>query len=893
MKRIFVIDGFATIFRSYYSFINNPLINSQGFNTSAIFGFVRSIFQIIKEFSPEYLVVAFEGKDNFRKKIYPEYKANRSKVPDDLLAQIPEILKLTTKMSVPSITIDGYEADDAIASIAYLCKDKNYECRIISSDKDLHQLVDEKIIQLVKPHRSNELIEYDIAKITDKFGIAPSQIADYLAIKGDSSDNIPGIKGIGDKGATKLLQEYGTLENIYAQIDNIKSPTIKKKLIASKEMAELSFKLVSLTTPPALPEDEEAFKFNGLDKEASREMFERFELVTLLNDDVFSGSTPQPTAPKTVMTTNYKLIDNKKEVDLLIEKLTVADQFAIDTETTDLDPYTSTLLGISFAFKAGEGFYLPIGHRENPIDKKMALQKIAPFLIDESKTKIGQNIKFDIKVLRANNIQISMPYFDTMIGALLTGDVSRGGLKIESLALKHLNRDMIHYEDIVPKDGTLDDIELEKVAEYSAEDAEIAFCLYERFLPKLKENEAEKLFSEIEMPLIDVLAGMELAGIKIDKLHFEKMDGEFVSILENLKTDIFSEAGEEFNVNSPKQLAEILFVKMGIAPEKKTKTGYSTNEKVLNKLAVKYPIAELLSHYRKMNKLQSGYIHALPQLLNTKTNKIHSNFNQTGTATGRLSSTNPNLQNIPNRSKEGKMVRAGFIASPGKKLISVDYSQIELRILAALSKDKELLRSYSEGADIHRRTASAIFNIPEEMVSDEQRNNAKTVNFGVIYGQGSFGLAEQLKISRGEATGFIEAYFSLYGDVQNFITETISKAEETGFVSTYYGRKRQVPELQSKSQRKFGERIAVNTIIQGTAADLIKIAMIELQKELIKIGKGTILLQIHDELIVEADESDVTEVEKTISKTMQEAWPFSNVPIEVSSGNGNNWAEAH
>ncbi|MCK5268437.1 MAG: DNA polymerase I, partial [Spirochaetes bacterium] len=741
---------------------------------------------------------------------------------------------------------------------------------------------------------SSDIISFDKEAVYEKFGINPDQVADYLSIVGDASDNVPGVKGIGKKGAEKLLNNYVNLDEIYSSIDEIKPDGIRNKLRDSKDSAYLSRDLVLLNREMDLPIDESGWVFNGLNSDAAMERLLELELKILVSDPLLK-TAGQAVPVKEAAPLKYHLVNTESDLDMLISKLKKCDKFAVDTETTSLDTLEAELLGISFSFEEGIGYYLPVGHSQTGIDSDAALKRIEVFLADPSIGKIGQNLKFDASVFASRDISFKGIIFDSMIAAYLLSP-GLGRYKLEELALRYLGREMIHYSDLVDdKEKTLFDVPIEKVAEYAAEDAEVALCLYNKLMPMLQEAGMKKLFEEIEVPLIEVLSDIQRQGIAIDNGHFKSLSILLEDKIKKLESDIYAEAGEEFNINSPKQLSVILFEKKGIEPIKKTKTGFSTDEGVLDELSKEHRIASLLLDFRKNFKLKSTYVDVMPKLRHEKTGRVHTSLNQTVAATGRLASSSPNLQNIPVRDDIGREVRKGFIPAKENKLLSADYSQIELRVLAALSGDEVLTGAYRDGLDIHNKTASAIFSIDEQNVDRDHRALAKAVNFGVIYGQTAYGLSKELKISRQEAQNFIDAYFSLYSGVNDYIKELLEEAHETGYVTTYYGRIRKIPELSSSNRmtKSYGERMAVNTVIQGTAADLIKIAMINVFNALNNENlKSRMILQVHDELLFEVPDSETEQVKKIVEDEMKKPWPF-DIPIEVSLGFGDNWDEAH
>lgn len=895
---LYVIDGFGLIFRAYYAFISRPLINSRGENTSAVFGFLRMVFKLIRDYRPECLLIALEGKGKtFRHQLYPEYKANRLKAPEDLLAQIPWILDLIERLGIPSLSIDGLEADDVMASLACHCEQQGRDCRIFSNDKDILQLIGDHVQVLVNKHGTSEIQPFAATQVEEKYGISPGQMADYLSLVGDNSDNVPGVKGIGPKGALKLLQTWGDLDSIYAHLDEVKPDGTRKKLEQGREQAFLSRRLVALAERDEVPIEEERWRFSGLDRDRAQDRMLELELKSLLTDPVFSEEPPlgadEPAPERDSL--DYQLVGTEEELAHLCDLLQHSDCFAVDTETTSLDPFQATLLGISFSCRRGQGFYVPLAHQNNPLDGTAALEKLRPLLADQGKGKIGQNLKFECSIFGAADIPFQGVLFDTLIAAYLL-DPGVGRYKLEYLAQRFLGREMIAYRDLVPdEEQTLLDVDLERVAEYAAEDAEVAWSLYEELAPRLEDEGLQKLFQEVEMPLVPVLSAVERAGVAVNKHHFTTLNLMLDKRITGLEQQIYQAAGEEFNLNSPRQLSTILFERMGIPPVKKTKTGYSTDENVLLELAADHPIAAELLEYRKLYKLKHTYVDVLPTLTHPVTGRIHSSFNQTVTSTGRLSSSDPNLQNIPIRDDLGREVRKGFVPTEGCLLLGADYSQVELRILAALSGDSALQDAFAHDVDVHARTACRIFNTEEDQVDREMRTIAKAVNFGVIYGQTAYGLARELKISRQEAQSFIDAYFGLYNGVHSFVEHLVDDATKKGLVRTWFGRMRRIEALSSRNRmvRAQGERLAVNTVIQGTAADLIKIAMVGVARMLEERSLASrLILQVHDELLLEVPFTEKEQLPQLLETEMLRPWPFE-LPLRVSVAMGSNWEEAH
>lgn len=908
-KKIILIDGSGLLYRAYYAFISRPLTTTKGENTSAIFGFFKVLSQIMRDLSPDAMLVAFDmTRATFRQKIYPLYKAQRQETPPDLKSQIPIIIDILNKMGIKTIEMEDYEADDIIGTIAEKSK-IDFKPYIVSGDKDLMQLVDDKI-RILKPEKGiNVINSLDIEGVKQAFGVYPEQIPDYLGIVGDSSDNIPGIKGIGEKGAVKLLNEFKTLEDIYENIDKIQG-AIKTKLIEGKESAFLSKNLATIRKDLDLHFSFEDFKvkWNDLLNSQVIKEFEHYELYSLIQDmkKLSQGEElllfdREEITKNEELTGNYKLILTQKELFEVIENIKKNGFVSIDTETTTPNPFLCELIGISVAIKTNEAFFIPVSYCcSQEFDLNFVIQNLKPLLEDEKIKKIGQNLKFEWEVFSNFGIDMQGVFFDTMIAAYLINP-TRTHNNLESLILEYLNLKKDTYMETLKKsnkgkENTLLDIDIDKLVKYACGDADAALRLYEKLKPILEKEKLERVFYDIEIPLIRVLAKIEKNGVKIDRKLMEQMSSEVQKELEKLEDNIFKMAGERFNIQSSIQLAKILFEKLKLEPVKFTEKGKpSTDEEVLATLAVEHDLPREILKFRTFAKLKNTYLDSLPELINPKTNRVHTSFNQTVTATGRLSSSEPNLQNIPIRDEIGRKVRMGFVPEDGNILISADYSQIELRVLAHFSQDEALIEAFKNGKDIHRHTASIIFKCSEEEVTEEMRRRAKSVNFGIIYGLQAFGLSKQLGIPVNEAKNFIESYFESFPKVKNFVREVIEEVKETGEVRTLYGRRRVFPDLYKKSIQdnlylSASQRMALNTKIQGTAADIIKIAMIELDKKLPENAK--IILQIHDELLIECPENIFGEVKKIVKVVMENCCNL-NVPLTVDIGYGKNWSEAH
>lgn len=925
MKKTFlIIDAFGILYRYHFIFLKRPLINSKGQNVSSINGFLRTYFSLINTYPADYTAIALDSsRQTFRSEIYKAYKENRESMPDDLRSQIPILYNLIDALGITRIVLDNYEADDIIGCIAQNNKKENIKTIIYSPDKDILQLVDENT-KVIASNKDNELIEYDINMVKEKRGVYPNQIIDLLSLMGDASDNIPGVKGIGEKTALKLLEEYDTLDNIYKNIDSIKGK-IQEKLIADKDNAYMSYELATIKREiEELNIDYKEIEKNKINIDEVNKILDDLELKQIrdkINSYIYGSSskkkeekvqiskqTKQETnaednTEKTIVVSNakdnnakYYLIENETELQNLLNDINAKKLVCIDFETTGLDTLTDEIIGISFAIKSKEAFYLDLSGRTN-IDKEACKKLVFDTLAKEDIKIIGHNLKYEYKMMRAIDKKMGNMYFDTMVAAYLINP-SRGRYNMDDLALSYLSYNTIKYSDITDNaKKTLLDVELKDVVEYACEDADITFRFYEYFAPLLNTYNLEDLFFNVEMPLISVLADMEFDGVYISTEKMKSLSEEYASLLEKTKAKIYEKAGEEFNLQSPKQLEYILFEKLKINSTKKTKTGaYSTDEEVLRELAQREKIAEYMLTYRKYSKLKNTYLDVFPTLVHKKTNRIHASFNQTVTATGRLSSSEPNLQNIPARGDEGKDIRNTFIAEKGNVLIAADYSQIELRLLAHFSNDPVLVEAFKNNDDIHRKTAMKIYSVSKEHVTPSMRNTAKIINFSIIYGKTAFGLSKELNISRKEADDFIKGYFSTYSQVKPFCEKVIEDVKAKGYVRTMLGRIRDLSKTINSSNavvRNEAERMALNTLIQGSAADMIKVAMIAIHKEFKNHFKtAKIVMQVHDELVVEVSEKE-SDKAMTIMKEIMEHSVKTNVPITVDIHKGLSWGDIH
>lgn len=896
MKTIYIIDAVNYLFRSYYAI--GPMTNEKGESTSALFGFIRSLQKLMKEASPEHFICVFDGPDNKKSRtaVYAEYKMHRKGAPEDLFPQFEWAYEFCELAGIPQLCIEGVEADDTMASIALWAEKKGAKVYLCSSDKDLMQLVNPHIFML-HAHKDNLLV--DEAKVKELFGVRPDQMLDYLSIVGDASDNIPGIEGFGPKTASALLQEFGTLDNILAHPERVKGEKKQETLRTQKKEALLSRELATLITRVEIPQETEFYRLKGPQHEKLRDFYHRMNFNTLMRE---LGEKPEEkTEEKTeskkktrhTENHNYHLIDEEMELQMLLEYLAGQKEVGLDTETTNINPHLAELVGLSFCIEPGEAWYIPCNGN---LGEKKVLDALKPFFAEAKCAFYGHNLKYDFHVLDNLGIELKKISFDTLLASYLLDPQNRRH-NLDELALEKFKRVKIPIESLIGKgksEISMREVPLDKVKEYCCEDIDYTTRLKELFLEELEEKKLDRLFYDVELPLLPILAKMERTGIYLDVDQLKALGDDLAGDLQSARSKIFAAAGEEFNLNSPKQLGEVLFQKMAIQPPGKKRTEFSTAADVLEQLAEEHPIAQYILDYRSLEKLRSTYIEALPEAVNPETKRIHCTFNQSVAATGRLSCQDPNLQNIPIRTKEGVAIRRCF--KPQKKgwsFLGGDYSQIELRILAHFSEDEELLRAFQTGRDIHVHTASLVFGISEKEVTSEMRALAKAVNFGIVYGQGPFGLAQTLHISHREAADFIKKYFERYPLVSEYLEQCKETARKNGIVKTLTGRQRPIPEINNKnpSIRAGAERLAVNTPLQGTAADLIKIAMIQIDKEIIeKKLEGQMILQIHDELIFEIPDDEIPPFEKLVKEKMEGVLKL-NVPIEVHISVGKNWGE--
>jgi DNA polymerase-1 len=885
-RRLFIIDGNSYIYRAYYAV--RRLSTSSGFPTNAVFGFATMLMKVVKDLAPDYLAIAFDPKGPTRRHIeFKEYKAHRPPMPRDLVPQIPFIHRLVEAFRIPYFVEEGQEADDVIATLSTIALSRGMDVVIVSGDKDLLQLVGPGI----SVYDSLKERTYGPKEVEERFAVPPNRVVEIMGLMGDASDNIPGVPGIGEKTAQTLIKEYGTIEHLLERTQEIARPKLRQSLIDNAGLARLSRDLARLHADVPLQVDFDRLALAEPDAPALLAILRELEFSSLLKY-VTSDSTGGA---------DYRTVTTEAELSEMIASFSKASGLSFDTETTSLDPLQAELVGISFSVKPSTAYYIPIGHTypEAPpqLSRTHALALLGPLLEDPALPKIGQNLKYDLLVLRNAGISVRGITFDTMIASYLLNP-SRTSHGLNAIALEYLNYKTMTYEEVVGKGKNrkgFNDVDIAIATRYSGEDADIALRLKEILEPRLRDQGLDKLFRDVEMPLMLVLADMEQAGVKIDAELLGAMSQRLSQEIEERARTIYELAGGEFNINSPKQLADILFGKLQLQPLKRTKTGYSTDVDVLEELAHAHPLPAEVLTYRTLAKIKSTYVDALPLLIDPRTGRLHTSLNQTATATGRLSSSEPNLQNIPIRTDVGREIRKAFIAERGHRLLSADYSQIELRVLAHLSGDPALIRTFIENEDVHTRTASEVLGLPPEEITSEMRRKAKAVNFGIIYGISAFGLARDIGVSNAEAKRYIDGYFARYPKVRQFIDRTIAQARTAGYVTTLLGRRRYIPELSASSApvRNFGERMAVNTPIQGTAADLIKLAMISIHHALKDRGLGTrMILQVHDELIFEVPD-DETDMLKGLVRSEMEGVLKLDVPIKVDIGVGLNWDEAH
>jgi len=953
-KRLFLIDAFALIFRGYYALIKNPRINSKGMDTSAIMGFMNSFLDVIKRERPDQLAVCFDkGGSKDRNEMFEAYKANRDETPDGIRIAIPYIYKILEAMHIPIIVKEGFEADDIIGTLAKKAEKEGYTTFMVTPDKDFAQLVSENIF-MYRPVFGGGYETWGIPEVQKKFEVDnPMQVIDYLGMMGDASDNIPGLPGVGDKTAKKFINQFGSMEGLLANTDQLKGK-MKEKVEANGELGILSKKLATIMLDVPVEFHEENFKMSKPDVAAVTAIFEELEFRRLTENFVkafsveamaskgtshekkasSSSKKTHPSAPsqegktspnagqgqfslfggdgeasveaqvfssrKTIKDTEhfYQTVQAGMGTKLFIQNLLKQTSVCFDTETTGLNPLIAELVGIAFSWEAGKGFYLPFPEKKEEAQELIEL--LRPFFENENIEKIGQNLKYDIKVLKKYKVSVRGKLFDTMLAHYLINPDMRHNMNV--LAETYLNYTPVSITELIGKKGknqlSMREVPIDKQTEYAVEDADITLQLKEHFATELGEANIQQLFDDIELPLLRVLADMELEGINLNKTFLNGLSENLNTDILQLEKDIYVEAGEEFNIASPKQLGEILFGKLKLVDKpKKTKTGqFSTAEDVLSYLAKDHKIIKDVLEYRGLAKLKSTYVDALPEQVEPSTKRVHTDYMQTVAATGRLSSNNPNLQNIPIRTERGREVRKAFVPRDSDHvLVAADYSQIELRIIAALSEEDNMMKAFKDGEDIHASTAANVFNVPIQDVTREQRSNAKTVNFGIIYGVSAFGLSNQTDLSRSEAKELIETYYKTYPKLRNYMSEQVNFARDNGYVQTVLGRRRYLKDINSRNAvvRGAAERNAVNAPIQGSAADIIKIAMINIHKKLSEENyTSKMLLQVHDELVFDAYKPELDKLKTMVQNEMQNAYKLA-VPLDVEVGVGDNWLEAH
>ena len=922
-KNLFLLDAYALIYRGYYAFIKNPRINSKGTDTSAILGFMNSLFEIIRTQNPDYLAVAFDkGGSVTRSEMFEEYKSNRDKTPEPILVAIPYIKEILEGMKIPILEKEGFEADDIIGTVAKDAEENNFKVYMVTPDKDFAQLVSDNIF-LCKPARMGNSMEiWGVDEVKDKFEVeSPDQVIDYLGMMGDSVDNIPGLPGVGDKTAKKFIKQYGSLENLLQNAHEV-TGKLGEKIIENKELGILSKKLAKIILDVPIDYNLDEFKLSDPDKEIVLKVFDELEFrriketffkifgtisspieekgAEVVQGDLFSETYILESNKDSLNDSKsiYQRIESFEELKLLVEKMMKQEIVAFDTETEGLNALETDIVGISFSWQKGIGYYLPIKNNKSAHEKSFEI--LRPFFESTEIIKVGHNIKFDIQVLHKYNVKVSSPIYDTMVAHYLINPDMRHNL--DTLSESYLNYSPISIESLIGKKGknqiSMRDVSIDKITDYASEDADITLQLKSIFDKEIEVNNLSKIFYDIEIPMINVLSEMETEGIKIDTSYLEKLDKEFEEDLEKLKKEIFKKSGEEFNLNSPKQLGEILFDKLKLVSKpKKTKTGqYSTSEEVLSSLANDHKIIEDILEWRSLDKLQNTYVKSLPNEVSSLTNRVHSSFNQTVTTTGRLSSNNPNLQNIPIRTANGQKIRRAFIPRGSDYiLMAADYSQIELRVIASMSNEENMIDAFVNNQDIHTMTASKIYNVDPENVTREQRGNAKTVNFGIIYGVSAFGLSQQTDLNRSESKVMIDNYFLNYPGLKKYMSDQIDFARNNGYVETIMGRRRYLQNINSQNNmlRSSSERNAINAPIQGSAADIIKIAMININSELKKQSlKSKMLLQVHDELVFDVHKSEKDQIKDIVKTTMESAVKLK-VPLKIDLEFGKNWLEAH
>ncbi|MGH7884573.1 MAG: DNA polymerase I [Thermodesulfobacteriota bacterium] len=899
---LYLIDGSSYIFRAYYAVKN--LSTSKGFPTNAVYGFTSMLFKFLKDYNPEYLGIIFDSKGKtFRNGIYPEYKANRTEPPPDLKPQFPKIFEMVEAFSIAMFQIEGYEADDLMGTIAVANEKKGIETVLVTGDKDFCQVVSEKVTLLdtMKNKKTG------IKEVIERYGITPNQIIDFQALMGDQIDNIPGVRGIGEKTASKLISEFGTLENLYENLSEVK-PRYEELLNEYRETAFLSRKLVTIKTDVDMDTDIGRFRFSGFNNQKLFSMFTDLEFKNLFNEikavDIENNEdNDEKVSRSEINYDDYELVLTENRLDEIIQLIKNTNELSIDLETTSKLPMEAEIVGFALSPEAKKAFYVPVAHTfdilssSTQLNRDYVLSKLKPLLENPDIKKIGQNLKYEIVVFRNYGIHLEGIFFDTMTAAHLL-DSSFLTYKLDELSRIFLGHTMISYDDVTGKGKKrkgFEEVGLEDAKNYACEDSDVAFLLYKKFYLMLKDNDLLEIYREKLISFIEVIADIEYTGVKIDTNILKKLSLEFTKDIDLITKEIYEKAGKQFNINSTLQLKEILFQDLELPVRKKTKKGgASTDSDVLTELGKLHEVPELVLKYRLLSKLKSTYVDSLPKLINLKTGRIHTSFHPVGTTTGRLSSSDPNLQNIPIKTHDGKRIRQAFVPKEGCVLLSADYSQIELRLLAHFSEDETLIDAFKRDQDIHARTAAEIFGINENNVTPEMRRLAKNINFGIIYGISAFGLSKQLGTPVSVSKDYIDKYLARYSSVKNYMDSSILNAQNRGYAKTLIGRRRPIKELNSKNrvQRGMGERAAINTPIQGSAADIINSAMVTISKRLNRGFKSRMILQVHDELLFEIYEDELPELKSLISQDMENAWKLK-VPLKVEIGTGKNWAEAH
>ena len=890
---LYLIDGSSYIFRAYYG-VRADLSTSDGFPTNAVYGFANMLLKFLREYEPRYLGMVFDSKGEvFRNEIYPEYKANRDEAPESLQLQFPRIFELVRAFSIPMLAMEGYEADDIMGTVARA--QEGSKVVLVTGDKDFCQLVSENVT-LVDTMRERVT---GVREVRKKYGVGPEQMIDFFALVGDKVDNVPGVMGVGEKTASALISEYGDIDGVYGNLDALRPP-VARRLKEHKDNAYLSRELVTIKTDVEVGTDIEDFRYGGYEAENLRGILRELEFGKLLDE---IGDSPPPANGEAVGYDSYETVFEKESLGRVISMTEETGELSIDLETNSKLPMNARIVGLSLCPAPGRAFYVPVGHSgimeaEKQMDIDTVLSMLKPVLESENIRKIGQNIKYEMLVLRNHGVSLGGIYFDTMLAAHLL-DASRGSYKLDELSRTELGHRMISYDDVTGKGKSkknFAEVDIETATRYSCEDSDVALILSGKFLETLKQEKLWDLYRENVLGLLPVLCDMELTGVSVDTSILGEMSKEFENDLRSIEAEIYEKTGEKFNINSTKQLSEVLFGKLGLPSRKKTAKGaFSTDSGVLRDLSSIHDVPRLILRHRFLSKLKSTYIDQLPRLINPATGRIHTSFNPAGTSTGRLSSRDPNLQNIPIKTGDGKRIRKSFVAKDGCVILSADYSQIELRLLAHFSEDPTLLEALRNDKDVHIATACEIFNATEDQITSEMRNLAKTINFGIIYGISAFGLSKQLGTTVSVSRNYINRYFDRYSQVKTYMQSSVEEARNRGYTETLVGRRRPIPELVSgnRVERSRGEREAINTPIQGSAADIINLAMIRIFRRLEEGGfSSKMILQVHDELLFEMHETELEELRTHIKNDMENAWEL-RVPLRVEMRAAENWAEAH